>query len=184
MLYSTRTNLILFCSPQWLYTLLKAVAWKKIIRSTTAAPQGIIIVIIFHMVKSYLVTSARRCRESQMPPFSFKLNTRSCWFLLISCEEQLVCLIFYHRKYLIEVFFCGLKGRFYHSFGSTWNCIHSGSLSYLNRVHVKFPHKQIHKKHRQSGRLFLTFKDATGTVWRVLKLYAFVQVCVSVCMCM
>lgn len=39
------------------HTLLKAGMWKRVIRSTTAALQGINIVIIRRMVQNYLVTS-------------------------------------------------------------------------------------------------------------------------------
>jgi len=63
-LYSTRMTLILLCSPHGLYTLLKAVAWKKVIRLMTTAAQGNITVVIYRMVEYYLVTAARRCQEN------------------------------------------------------------------------------------------------------------------------
>lgn len=138
-IYSTRITLILLCSPQRLYILLKAGIWKRVIRRTTSAPQGIIIVII-----TICQVILSRCGELKAC-FSLKLNTRSCWFLRQSVEEQLVCLIFH--QYQIEVgLFCGLAGRFCHSFKFIWNCIHSGSHSYFNHVHVKFPHKHSEGK--------------------------------------
>lgn len=159
-IYSTRITLILLCSPQRLYILLKAGIWKRVIRRTTSAPQGIIIVII-----TICQVILSRCGELKAC-FSLKLNTRSCWFLRQSVEEQLVCLIFH--QYQIEVgLFCGLAGRFCHSFKFIWNCIHSGSHSYFNHVHVKFPHKHSEGKfikNSQSGRLFFFLLSKTQLV--------------------
>ena len=173
-------TLILLYSPQRLYILLKAGIWKRVIRRTTAAPQGITIVII--TICQVLLRHSGELKAC----FSLKLNTRSCRFLRQSVEEQLVCLIFH--QYQTEVgLLCGLAGGFCHSFKFIWNCIHSGSHSYFNRVHVKFPLKHSEgkfiKKHSQSGRLFFFSLSKTQLVpyERVLKLYAFVPVRVCAC---
>lgn len=190
-IYSTRITLILLCSPQRLYILLKAGIWKRVIRRTTSAPQGIIIVII-----TICQVILSRCGELKAC-FSLKLNTRSCWFLRQSVEEQLVCLIFH--QYQIEVgLFCGLAGRFCHSFKFIWNCIHSGSHSYFNHVHVKFPHKHSEGKFikntvNRADFFFFYFQRHNWCHMKlnwVLKLYAFEPMCVCVhasrlvCVCM
>lgn len=76
-LYSTRMTLIPLCGPQWLCVLLlKAVAWKKVIRSATAALQGIIIVIICCVLKYYWVAAAQEVSaELNASHFSIKHKT-------------------------------------------------------------------------------------------------------------
>lgn len=80
-------------------------------------------------------------------------------------------LVFYHRQYQIKVFFLAWQTDF-------WNCIHPGSHSYCNRVHVKFPHKhsqrENHKKHIEIWQALVT-----GAIWKNPE-----TVCTCVCVCL
>lgn len=153
----------LLCSPQRLYTLyLKAVAWKKVIRSMMAAPQGIIIVTVYCMVKNYLVTVAWRCQENSKWISFYKWQRTVCLLSLLSPSGSDLSV------------FCGSTGRFLDLYPFRFTFI-------LQSCSCKIPSQALRekfiKKHRQSGKLFFFLLKAQPVPYeRIQKLY----VCVCV----